>query len=48
MFKKMIKLFNIDPFEELSVAGYYWTAFHYACHFLNTKAVEFLIHYTYR
>ncbi len=23
--KRMVKLFKIDPNEELSVAGYYWT-----------------------
>lgn len=46
--KKLTKLFEVDPYEELSEKGYNWTGFHYACHFNNCEALEFLITLSYR
>ncbi len=31
--KELIKQQDIDPNEEISESGHYWTAIHYACHF---------------
>lgn len=31
--RSLIKEFNVDPNEEISVAGYNWTALHYSCNF---------------
>jgi len=34
---------NVSPNEELSVAGNFWTALHYAAHFNKPKIVEWLM-----
>jgi ankyrin repeat protein len=46
--RKLTKLFNVDPHEELSKAGYFWNSFHYACHFDKPKILEYLIQVAYR
>src|SRR5690606_27221250 len=45
--KRLIQLYKIQPNEECSVRGYFWTALHYACHFDSVECLEFLIKYTY-
>jgi hypothetical protein len=40
--------FSVDPHEELSKAGYFWNAFHYACHFDRPEILEYLIQIAYR
>ena len=44
----MTRLFDIDPHEEISQAGYFWTPIHYACHFKRTEILEYLLGIAYR
>ena len=41
--KKLHTYFSIDPNEEISVKGYFWTAIHYAAFFGSSTQMEFLI-----
>lgn len=42
---KLMDLYNIQPHEECSVKGYYWTALHYACHFGSKKILKHFCRY---
>lgn len=43
----LTKLFNFDPHEEISQAGYFWTPLHYAAHFNSSECLKFLIKVAY-
>ncbi|EAS03755.1 ankyrin repeat protein (macronuclear) [Tetrahymena thermophila SB210] len=45
--RKMIRLFQIEPGEEISTFGNQWTPIHYAIFFKSSKILEFLIQLTY-
>mmetsp|Transcript_23227 Transcript_23227/g.26919 ORF Transcript_23227/g.26919 Transcript_23227/m.26919 type:complete len:277 (-) Transcript_23227:102-932(-) len=45
--KKLMELYGIEPHEECSVKGYYWTAIHYACHFGAKDVLTYFIKYLY-
>lgn len=42
-FKRLCEYFSLDPNEEISVKGFYWTCLHYAAHFKSLKILEFLL-----
>ena len=46
--KRIVRLFRVDPNEELSVKGYFWTGLHYAAHFKAEDILEFMIKLVYR
>lgn len=43
----LLREFDFDPNEEVSVAGYGWTALHYACHFRQPAILELFINVIY-
>ncbi|KAL4494524.1 hypothetical protein ABPG72_004426 [Tetrahymena utriculariae] len=45
--RKMMRLFQIEPGEEISTFGNQWTPIHYAVFFKYPKILEFLIQLTY-
>ncbi|KAL4445027.1 hypothetical protein ABPG74_018755 [Tetrahymena malaccensis] len=45
--RKMMRLFQIEPGEEISTFGNQWTPIHYAVFFKSPKILEFLIQLTY-
>ncbi|KAL4486424.1 hypothetical protein ABPG72_018378 [Tetrahymena utriculariae] len=46
--KQILKEYDVDPNEEVSVAGYCWTALHYSCHFRQPQILEIFIHLIYK
>ena len=46
-FKELMKQFNVDPHEELSVKEHNWTGIHYAAHFKAPQILEYLLILTY-
>lgn len=44
----LIKLFGVDPNEEVSEGGYNWTALHYSCHFKQPAILELFINLIYK
>ena len=45
--KKLHYFFSIDPNEEVSIQGYYWTALHYAAFFGSTTHLDFFLKLAY-